>query len=135
MVNGVNGVNGNGKRRSILVVDDEQHIRVKLSAALEREGYAVATAESGERAIRMCMRRDYDCVLMDARLPGLDGVEVLRALRRGRCEARVIVMSAYGIGEIEKVVLREGALAFLRKPIDVQRVHRLMEQAPEPSLA
>lgn len=123
----------NGKSRTVLVVDDERHVRASLGALLETEGFTVHTAENGERALKLCARQAFDFVLMDVRMPGMDGMEALRMLRRWRVGARVIMMSGYGMGGLETALLREGAIAFLRKPLDVRQVLALLA-ASEPGV-
>jgi CheY-like chemotaxis protein len=115
---------------NVLVVDDEKNIRTTLADILEDEGCDVTTAESGERALKLCRRRPFDVVLLDVRMPGIDGVETFRRIRERQIGARVIMMSAYAMEEMERVLLHEGAVAFMRKPLDVARVLRLIKDRP-----
>ncbi len=115
-----------GKSRSVLIVDDERNMRKTLAQILSEEGYEVFTADTGERAVRMCGQRGFDVVLMDVRMPGIDGVEAFRRIRRSRADARVVMMSAYSLEALERAALAEGATAFLRKPLDVESVVRLI---------
>jgi PAS domain S-box-containing protein len=111
---------------TVLVVDDEKNMRTTLAEILRDEGYRVYTAETGEKAVRMCGRQDIDVVLMDVRMPGIDGVEAFRRIRQQRQGVRVIMMSAYSVDELEKVALAEGAVAFLRKPLQIDSVVKLI---------
>jgi len=111
----------------VLVVDDERNMRTTLRDILEDQGFHVSTAASGERAVKMCERNGYDVVLMDVRMPGIDGVEAMRRIRKGRGKTCVVMMSAYSLEHLEQQALREGALAFLRKPFDVDRLIELIE--------
>ena len=112
--------------RSVLVVDDEKNIRVTLADILVGEGYEVRTADTGEKAVKLCHKRRFDVVLLDIRMPGMDGFEAFRLIRREQRDACVIMMSAYSTQEFRQVALDEGAAAFLRKPLDVERVLELI---------
>jgi two-component system response regulator HydG len=110
----------------ILVVDDEKNIRTTLADILSEKGYEVSTAGTGERAVKLCSKRVFDVVLLDVRMPGIDGVEAFRRIRAIRREVRVILMSAYSIDEMRREALAAGALAFMRKPLDLERLARLI---------
>jgi len=112
--------------RMILVVDDEKNMRRTFAAILEREGYEVIQAATGEQAIELCSTHFFDVVLMDVRMPGIDGVEAFRRIREQQGNAKVILMSAYDVQELKRVALEEGAIAFLSKPLDVPQTIRLI---------
>ena len=114
---------------SVLVVDDEKHIRITLADILADEGYEVGTADTGEKAVRLCHKRSFDVILMDIRMPGMDGFEAFRIIRRRRSEARVIMMSAYGMNAFRRVARDAGAMAFVQKPLDVAQLLRLIAGA------
>ncbi len=115
---------------SILIVDDEPSLRETLADLLEDDGYEVATAASGEVAIEMCSAHRYDVILMDVRMPGIDGVEAFRRIRRHQPDVRVIIMTAYSTEELEQQALAEGALAFLPKPLEISQVTKLIGEVP-----
>jgi len=115
---------------SILIVDDEPSLRETLADLLEDDGYEVATAASGEVAIEMCREHRYDVILMDVRMPGIDGVEAFRQIRRHQPDVRVIIMTAYSTEELEQQALAEGALAFLPKPLEISQVTKLIGEVP-----
>ena len=115
--------------RSVLVVDDEKNIRITLADILVGEGYEVRTADTGEKAVKLCHKWPFDVVLLDVRMPGMDGFEAFRLIRRERRDICVIMMSAYSTQEFRQVALDEGAAAFLRKPLDVERVLELIRKA------
>jgi len=113
-------------RTRVLVVDDEQNMRTTLADILADEGFEVGTAESGERAVKLCRRAEFDTVLMDVRMPGIDGIEACRRIREIRPDVRVILMSAYSVEQLVEDSLREGVVAFLRKPLDAERLLALL---------
>jgi CheY-like chemotaxis protein len=113
----------------ILVVDDEQNMRTTLADILADEGFDVTTADSGERAVKLFRRRPFDAVLMDVRMPGIDGIEACRRIRLIRPDAPVIMMSAYSVEQLVEESPREGSVAFLRKPLDAERLLELLGTA------
>lgn len=115
-------------RAQILIVDDELGVRETLADLLEDDGYEVATAVSGEMAVEMCSEHRYDVILMDVRMPGIDGVEAFRRIRRHQPDVHVIIMTAYSTEELEQQALAEGALAFLHKPLGLSKVFELISE-------
>src|SRR5256885_442205 len=115
---------------SILVVDDERAIQEILDFTLTAEGYQVATAGSGEEALTRVEQQDFDVILTDIVMPGVDGLEVLERTRLLNPRASVIVMTAYAALETAISALRGGACDFLEKPFEIedlkQRVRRLL---------
>ncbi len=121
-------------RATILVVDDERNMRDTLAEILEADGYQVETADSGEAAVERCDQRTFDVVLMDVRMPGINGVEAFRRIRSHNPTARVILMSAYTIDDLRRVALEEGAAALLPKPLDLDTVVRLIDRVQDTSI-
>ncbi|UCE60218.1 MAG: response regulator [Phycisphaerales bacterium] len=119
---------------SVLIVDDEKNMRTTLADILDEEGYEVVTAATGEEAIEFCTRRGFDVVLLDVRMPGIDGVETFRRIRRHRDNIRVIMMSAFSVDELKQAALYEGAIAFLSKPLDVQQVVKLVGEVKDTAI-
>lgn len=115
----------------ILVADDEPNMRLTLAAILRAEGYDVDTAGNGLQAVEQCRANRYDVILMDIRMPGLDGVAAFRALRVYQHNTRMIFMSAFGLDDLKQMALEEGAIAFLDKPLDLDKVIRLIQEAYE----
>src|SRR5213594_2945400 len=116
---------------SILVVDDEPAIQDILTWALSAEGYRVATAGSGEEALARVEAEDFDVIVTDIVMPGLDGLEVLERSRVLSPRAAVIVMTAYAALDTAIAALRRGASDYLEKPFShellKERVHRLLQ--------
>jgi len=114
------------EKRKVLIADDELSMRTTLADILVDSGFEVSTADDGLSAVEMCERDSYDVVLMDVRMPGIDGVEASRRIRQTLKSVRVILMSAYGEEDMKHEALREGAIAFLDKPLNLETVIQLV---------
>ena len=118
----------------VLIVDDETNMRKTLSDILGDDGYDVSTAATGEEAVELCSRERFDIVLMDVRMPGVGGVEAFRQIRRHQEGVRVILMSAYGLDELKRAALDEGAIAFLSKPLDLRQTVKLIDEVKDTAI-
>lgn len=107
---------------TILVVDDERALRYFLKRLLEREGYEVVTAASGEQALGELQARAFDLALVDLKMEGLDGLEVTSAIKKRSPETAVIVLTAFGSLESAVQALRQGAHDYITKPFDSKEV-------------
>ena len=105
-------------------------MRTTLADILSDNGFVVKTAENGLSAVEMCQQEPYDVVLMDVRMPGIDGVEAFRRIRETLDDVHVILMSAYGEDDLKHQALQEGAMAFLDKPLNLDTVIQLIAGAP-----
>ncbi len=105
----------------ILVIDDESSIRTTLSSILEDEGHRTALCESGEEGIAQFAREEFDLVLLDLWLPGIDGLSVLERIRTADTTP-VIVISGHGSVDSAVRATRLGAYDFLEKPLSLERV-------------
>jgi NtrC-family two-component system response regulator AlgB len=116
---------------SILVVDDEKNIRTHLATYLGSLGHRVETANDGAEALAQLDRLAPDVVFSDVRMAGMDGMELLRDVRRRRPEAVVVLMTAYATiaGAVE--AMREGAYDYLVKPFSLDEVGLLVERVLE----
>ena len=106
---------------TILIVDDEQSIRTTLSNILADEGHTVMTCESGEEGLASFARDDFDLVILDLWLPGIDGMTVLERMQSTR-GVPVIVISGHGNVDTAVRATRLGAYDFLEKPLSLERV-------------
>lgn len=122
------------KRNRILIADDEPNMRLTLRDIMEDVGYQVVTASTGEEAIHLCKESEFDIVLMDVRMPGLSGVDAFREIRRYREGIKVILMSAYTVDDLKFAALDDGAIAFLPKPLDMQKTIELINDARETAI-
>jgi DNA-binding NtrC family response regulator len=117
------------KAISALIVDDHDGMRATLQDILEDEGYQVSIAASGLEAIDFCKNKNYDFILLDVKMPGIDGVETFKRIKTISSSSRVIMMSANSVDQLKLEALKEGAIAFLQKPLDISQVLKLLEEA------
>ncbi len=113
--------------RTLLIVDDEHNIRLTLSEALQGLGLAVKTAVNGEEALCVIEREDVAVVLLDLRMPGIDGLEVLRRLRLRWPGVRVAILTAHGTVASAVEAMKLGAVDFLEKPFRPDDVRGLVQ--------
>lgn len=115
-------------RGRILVVDDEQAIRLALDRALRAAGYEVAVAVNGEDALGQLAAGNWDLMLLDMRMPGIDGLEVLGRLREGQSDLPVVMITAYGSVPTAVEAMKLGAVDYLEKPFTNQQILALIER-------
>jgi DNA-binding response OmpR family regulator len=111
----------------ILVVDDEANIRLTLQALLSRAGYEVTLAASGQEAIDLFNQREFDLLLVDLKMPDVDGMQVVTESRKRLPDATIIVLTGHGSLDTALAGLRQGIFDYLLKTTDpaevVERVH------------
>jgi len=115
----------------ILIVDDEKSQRDMLAGSLEKEGYSVATAESGFEAIKLCEDKYFEVALIDLKMPGMDGIELLKKLKETNPEIQVIIMTAYGTVESAVEAMKLGAYHYVNKPINLDELKLNIKKALE----
>ncbi|HET9554625.1 MAG TPA: sigma-54 dependent transcriptional regulator [Anaeromyxobacteraceae bacterium] len=113
----------------ILVVDDEKLIRWSVSERLQRDGYEVLSAESGEQALEQIAGAPPDVMLLDVKLPGIDGVQTLQRALGLHPELAVLMMSAHSTVDVAVEAMKHGALDFLVKPFPLQALDAAVERA------
>jgi len=111
--------------KRILVIDDEESIRKSFVLAFEGAGYTVDTADSGEKGIEMGQRDKYGLIFLDLKMPGMDGIEVLRELRKTDKDTPIYVVTAFYrefLNQLKRA--KEGGIDFevLRKPVDSEQL-------------
>jgi DNA-binding response OmpR family regulator len=116
------------KNKPVLVVDDEKSIRRTLSLAIEPMGFEVRTVDSGEEALAALNEQDFGLLLLDLRMPGVDGMEVLRRVRTLRPDIRVVIITAHGSIDSAVEAMKLGAVDFLQKPFDPQEIRDLVQR-------
>jgi two-component system NtrC family response regulator len=117
-----------GAEIQILIVDDEKVQRELLEGFLIRQGYRARAAEDGRRALEKFRGGNFDLVLTDYRMPGMEGVQLLKEIKRLNPEAVVVILTAYGSVEGAVGAMKEGAYDYLTKPIDLDELLLLVQR-------
>src|SRR5215467_14055242 len=120
-----------GSVPTLLVVDDEPSNVESLLRIFDREGLTVVAAPDGKEALDVLRKRRIDVCLTDLMMPGVSGVDLLKAVRQISPETEVILMTAYGTVETAVEAMREGAYDFITKPLKRAHVVRVVEKALE----
>lgn len=113
----------------VLVVDDEERMRDLLAKVLQRAGYDVSQAPCGRQALALTREQAFDIVLTDIRMPTMDGLELLRALRDETPETTVIMMTAFGSVDSAVQAMKEGAYHYISKPFQMDEIRIVLERA------
>jgi len=119
------------KKIKIIVVDDEAVMRDTMSDWLEEKGYNVVSVCSGMEAIEKVKTESFNVAFVDMKMPGLDGIEVLRAMKRINPETSVIIMTAYATIETAIRAMKEGAYNYLVKPFSLDEVELIVKTIVE----
>lgn len=115
--------------RTILVVDDEQGVSETLELALKHEGYHVHTLSSGVLALTWLKENKADILLLDIKMPQMNGIEFLRELRKMDKEMIVIMMTAYSTISDAREAMLLGAYDFITKPFDLEIIKALLQES------
>jgi DNA-binding NtrC family response regulator len=115
----------------ILVVDDEELQREMLGGFLQKEGFSVSLAGSGETALKLCQDEFFEVALIDLKMPGMDGIELLSNLKELNPEIQVIVITAHGSIETAVEAMRRGAFHYVNKPVDLEELKVNVKKALE----
>jgi two-component system response regulator AtoC len=118
-------------KATVLVVEDERAALDSLAIMLEEEGYRVLTAEDGETALALALREEPDLVLLDLRLPGMDGLTMLQRLRDGYSNTAVIIMTADTTSSSAIRATQLGAFDYITKPVDIDHLLVVARRALE----
>lgn len=114
----------------ILVIEDEAVTREILADILTDEGYTVATVGNGSAAIKKVESGEhFDLLLLDIKLPGINGVETLRAIKKINPQVKAILMTAYSLENLVKEGLELGAYTCLYKPLEMSELLKIIERA------
>ena len=115
----------------ILVIDDDDQLRISFCKLLKEEKYSVMSAASGETGIEMVKQNPLDLIILDMRLPGIDGMETYKRIKNIDSKLPVIIVTAFGTTEIAIEATKLGAYDYVLKPFDVAEMLNLIKQAIE----
>lgn len=105
--------------KKILIVDDQQGIRLLLNEVFKKEGYETYLAASGLEALHFIRNIKIDCILLDMKIPGMNGIEILQELSEMGLQLPIIMMTAYGEVTLVERAKSLGATHFFTKPFDI----------------
>jgi DNA-binding NtrC family response regulator len=129
MLNNLNEYYMKGKNIKVLLVDDEMDFANTLAQRLKMRNLNVGTAYDGEEALTRLKEDEPDVVVLDLRMPGMHGMEVLQKMRKVYPDIQVIVLTGHGTDKDEEEVKRLGGFGFLNKPVDIDILEQKIKSA------
>ena len=115
-------------RSTVLVVDDDEHVRDVLTAAIQTKQRDVLSAASGEEALEVAKKHDVDLVLLDLSMPGMNGVETFRELHALRPGLPVVIVTGYPDSDLMARALEIGPFTVISKPVDLGQIQKTVDQ-------
>ncbi len=109
-------------KKKLLIVDDQNGIRILLMEVFSSEGYDTFQAANGKLALELVLNESPDLVLLDMKIPGMDGLEILKRIKEINTDIKVIMMTAYGELDMIKEATDLGALMHFTKPFDIDEM-------------
>ncbi|MBI1870694.1 MAG: response regulator [Chlamydiae bacterium] len=116
-------------KKHVLIVDDEEQICRIIQKVLSREGYLTTTAFSGEEALKQLKRTPVDLVVVDLKMPSMDGLEMLKQAHKFQKKLRAILLTAYGTASSAREAMNLDVYDFLTKPFDNQLLKKVVREA------
>lgn len=112
----------NMNKVKLLIVDDEIDFLDTISARMELRGFEVSKAPDGNSALLEIARQKFDVVILDLKMPGIDGRKVLAEIKKNNSDTEVIIFSAHGAEEVEEQTMEAGAFCFITKPVEIEKL-------------
>lgn len=119
---------GSKMKGKILIVDDQFGIRILLNEVFQKEGYKTFQAANGVQALEIVTQEVPDLVLLDMKIPGMDGIEILKRMKKLYKDIRVIIMTAYGELDMIQEAKDLGALTHFAKPFDIDDLRAAVKE-------
>ncbi|HNQ43033.1 MAG TPA: response regulator [Candidatus Cloacimonadota bacterium] len=119
------------KKPNILIVDDEKNVQLMIQRTLETEEYTIQLASSGKEALEKIVNIPFDVVILDFRLPDMNGLDVLRELGGSSRSTDMIMITAYGNIDVAVEAMKLGCVDFIQKPIDTADLRKVVNQLLE----
>lgn len=114
--------------KKLLIVDDQYGIRILLNEVFKKDGYETFQAASGTQALEIIEHDKPDLVLLDMKIPGMDGIEILRRIKKYDSSIQVIMMTAYGELDMINEAMSLGAITHFAKPFDIDEVREVIKK-------
>lgn len=115
----------------ILLAEDEKTIRVTLNDALKAKGHEVTIVKDGQQALNQLQRQDFDAAVLDVKMPGLDGMEVLKRIKPLKPDLAIIMITGYGSVESAVAAVKSGAYDYLEKPFPNEEIILILEKVQQ----
>jgi len=119
------------QKKRLLIIDDEENLRLLLKSILEKEGYDIELAQDGEQGLACAQEQDFDLILCDIRMPRMDGIEFLKNIAQRHIPATIITMSAYGTMDLAIETMQHGAYDYISKPFKPAEILLALKKAEE----
>lgn len=116
------------KGKKLLIVDDQYGIRVLLDEVFGKDGYETYQAANGKTALEIVRKETPDLVILDMKIPGMDGIEILKNIKKVNPSIKVIMMTAYGELDMIKEATTLGASTHFTKPFDIDELRSAVEK-------
>src|SRR6516225_520567 len=121
----------NGEPIHVLIIDDEKRHAEAIAESLERVGYECVIATSGAQGAKRIEEDDYDVILTDLRMDGMDGLAILRKAKQSLPDSEVVLITGYGDVKTAVEAIKEGAANYLSKPVDLAELRAIVDRAAE----
>ncbi|HET6871903.1 MAG TPA: response regulator [Sporolactobacillaceae bacterium] len=117
----------NSADQKILIVDDQFGIRILLNEIFQKAGYSTFQAANGAQALAVVKQEKPHLVILDMKIPGMDGLEILKRIKKDYEEIKVIIMTAYGELDMIQEAMEVGAVTYFSKPFDIDELLKTVQ--------
>ena len=107
---------------NVLIIDDEEELVSALVERLEFRGFNADGATNAEDALKLVKEKEFDAVVLDVKMPGMDGLDIMKKIKHTKPNLQVILISGHGSASLGEEGIREGAFDYLMKPVDIENL-------------